>query len=108
MKHTYSRLIAAVALGAMLFVDASSVLASSWSPTLLVNTESFQIIDDGDGTTSIDLRFGTSGKALKWNPTEATFQMNGNTEIQGTASGRSIRAQDSLTSSGTLTIEGTG
>lgn len=36
----------------------TSGLASSWSPTLLVNTEAFQIIDEGDGSSDVSVQFG--------------------------------------------------
>ena len=32
---------------------------SSWNPTLMVNTEAFQIIDDSNGTANVELRFGS-------------------------------------------------
>lgn len=79
--------------------------ASSWSPTLLVNTEAFQAIDDGDGASDIELRFGTSGKEIRWNVTESTFQFDGTVEVQGTASGRVVHAQDKLTTSGSLVVD---
>jgi hypothetical protein len=80
--------------------------ASSWSPTLLVNTEAFQAIDDGDGASDIELRFGTSGKELRWNVTDTQFEFDGSLEVHGTASGNIIHAQDTLTSSGGLVVEG--
>lgn len=83
----------------------SVAAASSWSPTLLVNTEAFQAIDDGDGASDIELRFGTSGKELRWNVTDSQFEFDGSLEVQGTASGNIIHAQDTLTSSGGLVVE---
>lgn len=80
-------------------------LASSWSPTLLVNTEAFQSIDDGDGSTDIELRFGTTGQELRWNVTESQFEFDAGVEVQGTVSGAVIHAQDTLTSSGGLVVE---
>lgn len=32
---------------------------SSWNPTLLVNTEAFQVIDDTDNSSDLELRFGS-------------------------------------------------
>ena len=62
MKQThFRRLAAATALCSLLFQSSAVQAASSWSPTLLVNTESFQTIDVGDGTTNIELRFGSTG-----------------------------------------------
>ncbi len=85
----------------------SIALASSWSPTLLVNTEAFQTIDDGDGSTNIELRFGTTGSGLILNVSEEQFEFDANVEVQGTLSGNIIHAQDSFTSSGNLMIKGT-
>jgi hypothetical protein len=85
----------------------SIALASSWSPTLLVNTEAFQTIDDGDGSTNIELRFGTTGSGLILNVSEEQFEFDANVEVQGTLSGNIIHAQDSFTSSGNLVIKGT-
>ncbi|MBT4119290.1 MAG: hypothetical protein HOG89_04645 [Candidatus Peribacter sp.] len=81
-------------------------VASSWSPTLLVNTEAFQTIDDGDGSSNIELRFGATGSGLILNVTENQFEFDTDLEVQGTASGRKLHAQDDLTSSGTLVVEG--
>lgn len=84
----------------------SIAAASSWSPTLLVNTEAFQSIDDGDGSTDIELRFGETGRELRWNVTDSQFEFDGSVEVQGTLSGNVIHAQDTLTSSGGLVVEG--
>jgi hypothetical protein len=70
--------------------------ASSWSPTLLVNTESFNIIDDGDSSTDIELRFGdTANERLRWDVTNSRFQFTDDVHIEG-----------NVTGSGTLTIDG--
>jgi len=84
----------------------SIAAASSWSPTLLVNTEAFQSIDDGDGSTDIELRFGETGRELRWNVTDSQFEFDGSVEVQGTLSGNVVHAQDTLTSSGGLVVEG--
>ncbi|MCF7845088.1 MAG: hypothetical protein K9M03_04665, partial [Kiritimatiellales bacterium] len=48
-------------------VAGEAKAASSWNPTLLVNTESFNVIDDGDGTTDIEVRFGeTVDERIRW------------------------------------------
>ena len=53
------RVLAAVsALAVSAGVPLSALAVSDWDPTLLVNTESFQIIDEGDGTTPVEIRFG--------------------------------------------------
>ena len=70
--------------------------ASSWSPTLLVNTEAFQVIDDGDGSTNIELRFGDSAnEILRWDVTNSRFQFTDDIHVEG-----------NITGSGTLTVDG--
>ena len=87
--------------------------ASSWSPTLLVNTESFQIIDDSDVDADVYIQFGDSlSKKLTFERTLDRFNFNddvyigGNLGVFGTASGAVVHAQNTLTSSGTLTVSG--
>ncbi len=68
--------------------------ASSWSPTLLVNTESFQTIDPGDGTTNIELRFGTNLNAtMMYDRSNSRFDFSKSVYIHG-----------DLTATGSLTI----
>jgi len=79
---------------------------SSWNPTLLVNTESFNVIDDGDGTTDIEMRFGeTVDEKLRWMINENRFEFSRDVRVAGniTATG-SISSSGSLTASGNLTI----
>ncbi len=72
-----------------------AVAASSWNPTLLVNTESFSTIDDGDSTTDIELRFGsTLGEKLYYNRSQSRFQLTRGLFIQG-----------NLTATGSLSIK---
>ncbi|MDA0376340.1 MAG: hypothetical protein O3A80_03460 [bacterium] len=80
--------------------------ASSWNPTLLVNTEAFTTIDDGDGSSNIEMRFGGTGSGLILNVTDNQFEFDSSLEVQGTVSGNIIHAQDTLTSSGGLVVEG--
>ncbi len=111
---TKTTITARIALVALLFGTPLSAVASSWSPTLLVNTESFQIIDDGDGTTDIELRFGDSAnERIYWDVSAARFDftddvyIEGNLQVTGTASGQIIHADQTLSSSGSLVWEGT-
>ncbi|MCB9808536.1 hypothetical protein H6770_04780 [Candidatus Peribacteria bacterium] len=104
-QFTTQRLLRNTAALLIVFLVPSIALASSWSPTLLVNTEAFQSIDDGDGASDIELRFGTTGKELRWNVTTSQFEFDGSVEVQGTASGKVVHAQDLLTSSGGLVVE---
>jgi len=93
--------------------------ASSWNPTLLVNTESFSTIDDGDSTTNIELRFGDSlGEKLYYNRSESRFQLTrglfiqgnltatGSLSIKGSMSGTSLRVDHNADIWGNLTVSG--
>ncbi|MFA7718065.1 MAG: hypothetical protein WC875_05100 [Candidatus Absconditabacterales bacterium] len=72
--------------------------ASSWNPTLLVNTESFNTIDVGDGTTDIELRFGTTELRLFWDTGNSRFEFTQSVYVQGalTASGAVIINDDDV------------
>lgn len=70
-------------------------LASSWSPTLLVNTEAFQTIDKGDGSSNIELRFGDTGSGLQLNVNTGNFEFDSGLNVNG-----------DVTASGGLVIEG--
>ncbi len=76
----------------------TATAASTWSPTLLVNTESFQIIDSGDGSTNIELKFGNALDArLFYDITNNRFNFTKPVFIQG-----SLTATGSITTKGTL------
>src|SRR3989344_5760512 len=100
--------------------------ASTWSPTVLVNTESFQIVDDGDSTTDIELRFGgILNEILEWDRTNSRFHFTddllvdgalsasgavsfeSSLDVSGAISGATIHAEGSLSASGTLFLQGT-
>ncbi|HCI03709.1 TPA: hypothetical protein DE059_02160 [Candidatus Peribacteria bacterium] len=89
-------------------IAGTAEAVSSWNPTLLVNTESFQEIDSGDGTTERELRFGDIDKKLMWQINENRFQFTRNVNVGGnlTATG-SISASGALTTSGALKVDGT-
>ncbi len=79
--------------------------ASAWNPTLLVNTESFQVIDRGDANTPIDLKFGDVLDArLFYDITNQRFNFTKPVFIQGdlTVTG-SLLVKKSISGS-TLTI----
>jgi hypothetical protein len=82
-------------------------LSSSWNPGLLVNTETFHVIDDTDTASDLYVRFGDSlNKRLTFERSTNQFRFNDDLEIQGTASGRILHAQDQLRSSGSLIVDG--
>ena len=101
------KVFTSLTLGAFLFAThAPLASASSWSPTLLVNTESFQVIDDGDGTTDIELRFGTSGKELRYNITSGKVELDTTLDVTGDIEATGDLSVDDATVGGTLTIGG--
>jgi|GEM_PF-5071843 len=103
-----ARRLAALVSGSLvlsLTVSNTAVAASSWSPTLLVNTESFQRIDQGDGTTSVDLQFGLTTQTIKFLTTNK-FQFSHSISVLGTISGSSLNVDRNATIGGTLTASG--
>lgn len=61
-----------------------SVFASTFNPTVLVNTEAFQIIDDGDATANMELRFGeTLRQKLAYDRTNNRFFLSDDLLVQG-------------------------
>ncbi|MEI8230510.1 MAG: helix-turn-helix domain-containing protein [Candidatus Peregrinibacteria bacterium] len=94
--------------------------ASSWNPTLLVNTESFETIDTGDGTTSIEMRFGdTLNRRLYFDVTAQRFTFTapltvagsitatGSLSIKGVMSGTTLRVDKNADIWGNLSASGT-
>ncbi len=86
--------------------------ASSFNPTIFVNTEAFLVIDDDDTTADVVMRFGdTLLKTLIFNRTLDRFEFNDdlyvNNTIQasGTISGATIFGMKVMRSSGTLLVE---
>lgn len=87
-------------IAAMLAVSGQQIAlaASSWSPTLLVNTEAFQTIDVGDGATNIELRFGSNLNAkIIYDLSNGRFNFTKPIYVQG-----GITATGSITTRQTL------
>ncbi len=105
--------IAATASIAGLLVAETALAASSWKPTLLVNTESFQTIDEGDSTTNIVIRFGqTLLETITFDRTLSRFQFSKGISVLGTISGSSLRIDrnadvwGNISASGSIKAEG--
>jgi hypothetical protein len=97
-RFTSSRItiLAGVILYLFLVSPAQRAIASSSSPTLFVNTEAFQVLDEGDGSTNVELRFGdTIDERMRWDISNARFQFTDDLHVEG-----------NITGSGTLTIDG--
>jgi len=94
-RNSLFRFIAGLACVSLCFTTTGAH-ASSWSPTLLVNTESFQIIDEGDSSTDIEIRFGdTLNEKLYFERDESRFRFSDDVHVDG-----------NLSASGTLAITG--
>jgi cytoskeletal protein CcmA (bactofilin family) len=96
-----------LAVFVLVFAVAETVNAagSSWSPTLLVNTEAFETIDSGDGSSNIELRFGTSTQTIKF-LTTSRFQFSHSISVLGTMSGTNLRVDNNADVWGTLGVSG--
>lgn len=106
-RQRAAKLAAGAALVTASVVPQLAQAQSSWKPTLLVNTESFQTIDEGDGSTDLEVRFGgTLNEKLIWNRTEGTFQFTDDLSVQGTLSGSALNVDHNATVGGTLTVSG--
>ncbi len=107
-KRSAARVALAVTLASAVAVPQLATAASSWKPTLLVNTESFQTIDEGDGTTDVEVRFGgTLNEKILWNRTKGGFQFTDDIYVQGIMSGSALNVDRNATVGGTLTATGT-
>src|SRR3989344_3618706 len=101
-SHKFIRLLAALTLGLLLVVSAlpKKAAASAWDPTLLVNTEAFQIIDDGDGSSNIYLQFGdTANEKLTWDRLGSDFEFSDDLTVHG-----NLAVTGTIASSGAITI----
>lgn len=75
-----------VSIVAISFVPAARA-ASSWKPTLLVNTESFQAIDSGDLASNVELRFGASAESMIWSIAKSQFEFSDDVHVEGNITG---------------------
>lgn len=92
---------------AFLIVAETADAASSWNPTLLVNTESFQTIDAGDATTNIELRFGDGAASrLFYDITGARFIFSKPLVVQGNLTATGSLSVKKAISGATLRIDG--
>jgi cytoskeletal protein CcmA (bactofilin family) len=107
IKRSAARIaLAATLLGSIAAPQLASA-ASSWKPTLIVNTESFQTIDEGDGTTDVEIRFGgTLNEKIIWNRTDGAFNFSDDVQVVGTLSGSALNVDRNATVGGTLTVSG--
>lgn len=103
--------VAIVAAGMVLYcmLCVPAVQAqSSWSPTLLVNTEAFQVIDDSDTTANISVRFGsTVNQSIAWNRTINMFRFSSSISVLGVMSGSRLRVDGNADIQGALALTGT-
>lgn len=74
--------------------------------TLLVNTESFETIDDGDGTTDIDMRFGNASRFIRFLVGSNRFRFSNGISVLGNMSGSSLMIDGEAVVKGTLSASG--
>jgi len=86
MKNTKTmRLLVSLSTVFALVMGISPVNAATTS-NVLVNTESFFIIDEGDGTTNIQLQFGdTVAEIFQWDRTNGWFNFSDDIHVEGDA-----------------------
>ncbi len=83
-SRSTSALTRLLAAALAIALPSVALAASSWEPTLLVNTESFQTIDSGSGTSDRELRFGdTTTEKLFYDVTNARFTFTRDLRVQG-------------------------
>ncbi len=79
MKNTLLKLPLLLALSLVMALPAYAATTGD-----LVNTESFFIIDDGDGTTDVELQFGDAlGQILRYDVTNNRFEFTDDLYIEG-------------------------
>ncbi|TSC57863.1 MAG: Uncharacterized protein Greene041662_870 [Candidatus Peregrinibacteria bacterium Greene0416_62] len=96
----------AAILGLLLADTPIAIAASSWNPGLLVNTESFQTIDEGDSATDVELRFGgTLNEKIFWDYETSRFEFTDDVHVTGnlTATG-TIIADGAISTKANLTL----
>lgn len=97
-----------VFLCVIVLATAPSVEAtSSWNPTLLVNTEAFQVIDDTNTTSNITIKFGsTLNKNLIYDRTnlrfifDAPLYVQGSLNVTGSMSGNALYVHSAFSGAG--------
>jgi hypothetical protein len=99
MRMTVAMVLLALSLLRVPLADATGVNGRS---DLLVNTESFDQIDQGDSTSDRELRFGSSSVKLVYSVTNARFEFSSSIRVTG-----DVRATGTL-SGAMLHITGTG
>ena len=101
--------IAAIASVSTFRGEISHTLAAgSWAPTLLVNTESFQSLENGDASTNIELQFGRAtlkGK-LFYDITNNRFKFDRDLFVGGTITATGSIISKAQLSGATLRVEG--
>ncbi len=110
MKRNRVLLSATVTLVTLGCIVTQAFAASSWSPTLLVNTEAFQVIDDLNTTSDVSIKFGNSlNKSLIYERNNLRFKFDaplfvqGNLGATGTLSGKSLYVGQSFSGAGLTT-----
>lgn len=96
-------------LAAIIFavLPGYAIAASGWDSTLLLNPESFNTVDSGDGTTNIELRFGSSTilEKLISDVTNQRFDFSRNLYVHGDVTATGSLIIPGVTSGSSLTVD---
>lgn len=106
-KNSLRRL--AITLGFLCLIGAPEfgMSASSWNPTLIVNTEASQIIDGADTAANLMLKFGdTLSAEITYDRTNSKFVFSKPVVVQGNLSGSSLRVTGNADVHGVLSASG--
>lgn len=96
---------ASIALGTLVSLLGTTPVAYA-ATTLLVNTESFDLIDAGDGTTNIELRFGNASRFIRFLVGSNRFRFSNGISVLGNMSGSSLMVDGEAVVKGTLSASG--
>ncbi len=108
LLRTSGGILLCVAVLALIAGGRRGIAASSWAPTLIVNTEAFQVIDDADSEADVVIKFGdTLAKTLTYERTAGRFRFNDDLSVVGSISGSSLTIDDLSTSGAVLFSRGT-
>lgn len=113
-SRSASRVIVSTIIVATVFMgDSVAFAANTWNPTLLVNTQAHQTIEEGNGSSNIELRFGgVLNEKLYFDRANNRFtfsnslRVNGNISATGSMSGASLNVNGAAVVGGTTTLNG--
>lgn len=111
-RRATKRAVAPVALTLSALVASAFPLSAaaqgvgSFNPTLLVNTEAFITVDEGSGSSDMQIRFGdTADAVITYDVSEGTFDIQKGLEVWGTLTvSGSLLVTENIIASGSLKV----